>query len=113
MSEPLTTDPSKPAQRMRAGSMTSPLIPWIAAAILLLVLPYIFTANSAITIMNQMAITIIFALAYNMLLGQGGMLSFGHAVYMPGSAVRLHAHHEYGRRFLPMCLCRSCRFSAV
>nr|WP_263618818.1 branched-chain amino acid ABC transporter permease [Seohaeicola saemankumensis] len=29
-----------------------------------------------------MAITIIFALAYNMLLGQGGMLSFGHAVYM-------------------------------
>lgn len=32
--------------------------------------------------MNQMAITIIFALAYNMLLGQGGMLSFGHAVYM-------------------------------
>ena len=32
--------------------------------------------------MNQMAITIVFALAYNMLLGQGGMLSFGHAVYM-------------------------------
>ena len=26
-------------------------------------------------------ITIVFALAYNMLLGQGGMLSFGHAVY--------------------------------
>jgi len=32
--------------------------------------------------MNQMSITIVFALAYNMLLGQGGMLSFGHAVYM-------------------------------
>ena len=32
--------------------------------------------------MNQMWITVIFALAYNMLLGQGGMLSFGHAVYM-------------------------------
>jgi branched-chain amino acid transport system permease protein len=31
--------------------------------------------------MNQMSITIVFALAYNMLLGQGGMLSFGHAVY--------------------------------
>jgi branched-chain amino acid transport system permease protein len=29
-----------------------------------------------------MWITVIFALAYNMLLGQGGMLSFGHAVYM-------------------------------
>ncbi|MEL7093419.1 MAG: branched-chain amino acid ABC transporter permease, partial [Pseudomonadota bacterium] len=57
------------------------LAPWLLAGALLLVLPFIFTANSAITIMNQMAITIIFALAYNMLLGQGGMLSFGHAVY--------------------------------
>ncbi len=57
-------------------------MPWIIAAIALILLPMVFTANSAITIMNQMAITIIFALAYNMLLGQGGMLSFGHAVYM-------------------------------
>lgn len=81
MTDQLTTDPTKPAQRMRAGSMVIPLIPWGIAAVLLLMLPFIFTANSAITIMNQMAITIIFALAYNMLLGQGGMLSFGHAVY--------------------------------
>ena len=28
-----------------------------------------------------MGIMIIFALSYNMLLGQTGMLSFGHAVY--------------------------------
>ncbi len=62
-------------------SVLLPLAPWVLSALLLLVLPFIFTANSAITIMNQMAITIIFALAYNMLLGQGGMLSFGHAVY--------------------------------
>lgn len=77
----ITTDPTKPAQRMRAGSMTLTATPWIVAGIILLVLPAFFTNNSAITIMNQMAITIIFALAYNMLLGQGGMLSFGHAVY--------------------------------
>lgn len=81
MSDQLTTDPGKPAQRMRAGSLTIPLIPWVIAAVLLCIMPFIFTNNSAITIMNQMAITIIFALAYNMLLGQGGMLSFGHAVY--------------------------------
>ncbi|MEO0400978.1 MAG: branched-chain amino acid ABC transporter permease [Pseudomonadota bacterium] len=62
-------------------SFALPLVPWAIAAVLLCILPFIFTANSAITIMNQMAITIIFALAYNMLLGQGGMLSFGHAVY--------------------------------
>tara|TARA_R110002110_G_scaffold68424_29_gene185198 strand:- start:2696 stop:3994 length:1299 start_codon:yes stop_codon:yes gene_type:complete len=79
--ENLTTDPSKPAQRMRAGSMTLTLGPWIVAAVLLAMMPFIFTSNSALTIMNQMWITVVFALAYNMLLGQGGMLSFGHAVY--------------------------------
>ncbi len=57
-------------------------LPWLIAGAFLLVMPYVFTSNSAITIMNQMAITIIFALSYNMLLGQAGMLSFGHAVYM-------------------------------
>ena len=81
MSDQLTTDPTRPAQRLRVGWLSNPLIPWIIAAVLLIGLPFIFTNNSAITIMNQMAITIIFALAYNMLLGQGGMLSFGHAVY--------------------------------
>lgn len=78
----ITTDPTKPAQRMRAGSLTISATPWIIAALLLVVMPYIFPSRSALTIMNQMSITIIFALAYNMLLGQGGMLSFGHAVYM-------------------------------
>ncbi|OAN77894.1 ABC transporter permease [Sulfitobacter sp. EhC04] len=81
MTDQITTDPTKPSQRMRAGSMTLTFGPWIVAAVLLAVLPFIFTNNSSITIMNQMWITVIFALAYNMLLGQGGMLSFGHAVY--------------------------------
>ncbi len=67
---------------LRAGSMILPAAPWIIGALLLCVLPWIFNNNSSITIMNQMWITVIFALAYNMLLGQGGMLSFGHAVYM-------------------------------
>ena len=79
--EQITTDPSRASERMRAGSMTLTAAPWIIASVLVCVMPYIFTSNSAITIMNQMSITIIFALAYNMLLGQGGMLSFGHAVY--------------------------------
>ena len=77
----ITTDPSNPAQRMRAGSMTMTLAPWLIAILVLVFLPAVFTNNSALTIMNQMSITIVFALAYNMLLGQGGMLSFGHAVY--------------------------------
>ena len=47
--------------------------PWLLCAIALLLFPFVFQSNSAITIMNQMAITIVFALSYNMLLGQGGI----------------------------------------
>jgi branched-chain amino acid transport system permease protein len=79
--EQITTAPMPASQRMGAGGMTLSLTPWIVATFIMLVLPLVFTNNSALTIMNQMSITIIFALAYNMLLGQGGMLSFGHAVY--------------------------------
>ena len=46
------------------------------------ILPLIFSSNSSVIILTQIAITIIFALSYNMVLGQAGMLSFGHAVYM-------------------------------
>jgi branched-chain amino acid transport system permease protein len=46
----------------------------------------------AISIFNQIAIAIVFALSYNMLLGQGGMLSFGHAVYFGlGGFLAVHA----------------------
>ena len=54
---------------------------WAAFALLLACLPLVFASPVAITILNQMGISILFALSYNMLLGQGGMLSFGHAVY--------------------------------
>ena len=64
------------------AELIKPAAPWLIAAAALLALPHIFAANSAITIMNQMAITIVFALSYNMLLGQAGMLSFGHAIYL-------------------------------
>ena len=35
----------------------------------------------ALSLLSQMGIAMLFALSYNMLLGQTGMLSFGHAVY--------------------------------
>jgi len=57
-------------------------LPWVVFGVVLIGLPAIFASNSSIIILTQMAITIIFALSYNMLLGQAGMLSFGHAVYM-------------------------------
>ena len=54
---------------------------WVAAAVVLAVLPYVLRAPAAVPVVNQMGIAVVFALSYNMLLGQGGMLSFGHAVY--------------------------------
>jgi branched-chain amino acid transport system permease protein len=54
---------------------------WGLTAAVFLVLPHLFHSGFAITLMSQMGILIVFALAYNMMFGQGGMLSFGHAVY--------------------------------
>lgn len=54
---------------------------WVLFAAFLLVLPVLFPSRTALTVMNLMGIWVVFALAYNMLLGQAGMLSFGHAVY--------------------------------
>ena len=72
-------------------SALSSAIPWIVSSIILIVLPFIFTGGGSITIMNQIGITIVLAMSYNMLLGQGGMLSFGHAVYMGiGGFVAVH-----------------------
>ena len=61
----------------------------------MLVLPWIFQTGFAITMLNQTGVLIVFALAYNMLLGQGGMLSFGHAVYF-GIAGYFTAHYLNG-----------------
>jgi len=65
---------------------------WGFTALLFLVLPAFFSKGFALTLMSQMGITIIFALSYNMLLGQSGMLSFGHAVYSGlGAFFAIHA----------------------
>lgn len=65
---------------------------WTLFALLLLFAPIVFTSNLSITMLAQMGIAIIACLSYNMLLGQGGMLSFGHAVYTGlGSYMAIHA----------------------
>ena len=64
---------------------------WSSTAIVMVVLPLLFTQGFAITLMSQMGVFIIFALSYNMLLGQSGMLSFGHAVYSGlGAYIAVH-----------------------
>ena len=52
-----------------------------------------------------MGIAIIFALSYNMLLGQTGMLSFGHAVYYGlGAYFTVHAINAAIAATLPIPL---------
>jgi branched-chain amino acid transport system permease protein len=80
---------------------------WGLTALVMAALPQIFTQGFAITLMSQMGIMIVFALSYNMLLGQGGMLSFGHAVYSGlGAYVAVHILNlaGAGRIWMPVSL---------
>jgi branched-chain amino acid transport system permease protein len=66
-------------------------------ALILIVAPRIWTSGLAQTMLTQMGIGVIACLAYNILLGQGGMLSFGHAVYSGmGAFLAIHALNKVG-----------------
>ncbi|MBN1848181.1 MAG: branched-chain amino acid ABC transporter permease [Deltaproteobacteria bacterium] len=54
---------------------------WIAAMLIVIILPFFFRSGFSRSMLSQIGIAIIFALSYNMLLGQAGLLSFGHAVF--------------------------------
>ncbi|MFZ3322634.1 MAG: branched-chain amino acid ABC transporter permease [Usitatibacter sp.] len=65
---------------------------WGGFAALLAVAPLVFNKGFSLSLLCQMGILIIFALSYNMLLGQTGLLSFGHAVYYGlGALFSIHA----------------------
>lgn len=76
---------------------------WSLFALLLLVAPKVFGSNLAVTMLSQMGIAIVACLSYNILLGQGGMLSFGHAVYSGlGSYMAIHALNMVSNGELPV-----------
>jgi branched-chain amino acid transport system permease protein len=78
---------------------------WIVAILLFAGLPLVFRSGSALTMLSLMGIMIIFALSYNMLLGQTGMLSFGHAVYYGlGAFFVVHAMNAIIRARYPIPL---------
>jgi len=75
---------------------------WSAMALVFIVAPLVFRGGFALTMLIQMGTLIIFALSYNMLLGQGGMLSFGHAVYSGlGAYLSVHALNLIGKGAFP------------
>jgi branched-chain amino acid transport system permease protein len=68
------------------------VLAWGAYALLLAAAPVAFGSGFALSLFCQAGISAIFALSYNMLLGQTGLLSFGHAVYYGlGALFTIHA----------------------
>lgn len=78
---------ANPPGAMTASAFLSRHWVWLAMLALMLVLPWLFFDHGrgrhsgfAITLLSEMALMSVFALSYNMLMGQAGLLSFGHAV---------------------------------
>ena len=83
------------------------IVLWSLYALVLGVAPLVWTTGFAHTMLSQMGISIIACLAYNILFGQGGMLSFGHAVYSGlGAFLAIHTLNlvSAGRLALPVSL---------
>jgi branched-chain amino acid transport system permease protein len=93
---------------MTSSNKTKPVnvgrwVTWGLFALVLLVAPLVFTSGLGLTVLSQMGIAIIACLSYNMLLGQGGMLSFGHAVYTGlGAFLAIHALNAVSSGSLPI-----------
>ncbi len=80
-----------PVKSFNAGRF----VVWTGFALVLMLVPMVFTSSLSHTMLSQMGIAIIVCLSYNILLGQGGMLSFGHAVYSGmGSFLAIHTLNQ-------------------
>jgi branched-chain amino acid transport system permease protein len=70
---------------------------WGSFALLLIIAPLLFNSGGSLSLLSQMGTLMIFGLSFNMLLGQAGMLSFGHAVYSGlGAFFSIHAINLIG-----------------
>jgi len=79
------------------------VVTWGLFAVVLCIAPLVFTSSLSHTILSQMGVAIIVCLSYNILLGQGGMLSFGHAVYSGmGSFLAIHTLNAISGGALPL-----------
>ena len=95
----------RPSIRPKGAGLAAQVLPWLAAAGILVAAPLIFTSGTALTMMSLMGIMVVFSLSYNMLLGQTGLLSFGHAVYYGlGAFFTVHAMNVVALNRLPIPL---------
>ena len=84
---------------------------WPLCAVLLAVAPLLVSGSFTLALLAQMGIAVVACLSFNILYGQGGMLSFGHAVYAGlGGFVAMHALNTFSANAggLPVSLVPLC-----
>lgn len=87
--------PTLLAERRQAAMRA--VLPWALVALAALVAPFLLSGGFGLSLLCRMGIAIVFALSFNMLLGQGGMLDFGHAVMLGfGGFAAMHAMQAAG-----------------
>ncbi|HEY7041467.1 MAG TPA: branched-chain amino acid ABC transporter permease [Methylomirabilota bacterium] len=100
MSEELTHPAARPLTAAgRSAGFLGRQWPWLVALAVAVLVPWLFYnwttgrhSGFMVAMLSQMGIMIIFALSYNMQMGQAGLLSFGHAVFLGlGGYVTAHA----------------------
>ncbi|HXA96923.1 MAG TPA: branched-chain amino acid ABC transporter permease, partial [Candidatus Dormibacteraeota bacterium] len=89
MSEGLVRTGAPALAAGRAGGLLRRQWPWLATLAFALIVPWFSFdwttgrhSGFIVSMLSQIGIMIIFALSYNMLMGQAGLLSFGHAVFL-------------------------------
>jgi len=71
---------------------------WGACLAFAVALPLVFKTGFMLSLLCQIGVMAVFALSYNMLLGQTGLLSFGHAVYYGmGAFISMHTLNLVGK----------------
>ena len=94
---------SRPAGAQERGTGTrdrvlAASLPWLGAILVAVVAPCVLSGGFGLSLLCRMDIAIVFALSFNMLLGQGGMLDFGHAVFLGfGGYAAMHLMQATGR----------------
>ena len=98
--------------RARPAQLSRQVILWIVLTAMVAGLPWLFYDNATgrhsgflLTMLSQMGMMIIFSLSYNMLMGQAGLLSFGHAVFFGlGGYCTIHFLNAAEKGSLPLPL---------
>ncbi len=91
------TTHSLTASRVGGQTTSRMAMIWLGFAVVLLLAPHVFTSSLAHSHLTQMGTGIVLALSYNILLGQTGMLSFGHAAFSGlGAFMSVHAMNFAG-----------------